>query len=139
MPGAYRILPAHGVVYVEYHGIATLSDARSLYEGYLADPGRRAEQKQLIDLAHIDDWERDFLGLMKFQAEAAAGIYAKDASMMMVLHARPGPSMQLARHFVDTWSQVPGAVVTLQTSEAEALSILGLRETTFADLLHSVA
>ena len=73
MPGGYRILPAHGLVYVEYEGFATLADARGLYGAYMADPERRPEQKQLINLARIDDWERDLVGLMQFQADAAAG------------------------------------------------------------------
>jgi hypothetical protein len=139
MPGTYRILPAHGLVYVAYQGIATLNDARGLYDAYLADPDRRPEQKQLIDLTGIDDWERDLVGLMQFQADAAAGIYGADRSMMMVIHAAPGPSMRLARHFVDAWSAVDGMVITLQTEEAAALSILGVREESIAELLHSVA
>ena len=139
MPGGYRILPAHGLVYVEYEGFATLADARGLYGAYMAAPERRPEQKQLINLARIDDWERDLVGLMQFQADAAAGIYVEEQSMMMVIHAAPGPSMKLARHFVDAWSDVAGMVVTLQTDEAAALSILGLREESIAELLHSVA
>ncbi|MEC7763846.1 MAG: hypothetical protein VX874_18225 [Pseudomonadota bacterium] len=139
MPGSYRILPAHGLVYVQYEGFASLDDARGLYEAYMLDPARTPEQKQLIDLSKIDDWERDFVGLMQFQADAAAGLFVPDRSMMMVIHAAPGPSMRLARHFTDAWSQVPGMVVTLQTDEAAALSILGVREQSIPELLHSIA
>ncbi|MBV7410002.1 hypothetical protein [Maritimibacter sp. DP1N21-5] len=135
MPGSYRILPGQGIVYVEYRGKATLSEAKSLLNQYSTDPERRMGQRQLIDLSRITDWEKDFLGLMKYQADSAARIFSPHGTMMMVIYAPTGPGKDLGRHLVQTWSAVSGAVVTLQVSESAALSVLGQPEKRIAELL----
>lgn len=139
MPAHYRIIAARNLVYVRYDGVATLAQAEMLQTRYVNDPDRRAGQRYLIDLSPITDWERDFLGLMKFQAATARElVVGQDAAMMMVFYVRPGPSMDLARHMTQTWEGVPETMVTFQTTQEGALSILGLNETSFDDLLATV-
>lgn len=135
MPGSYTILPAHGIVCVEYHGTATLADATSLMRQYVADPARMPGQRQLIDLSRIDDWEKDFVGLMQYQAQAVADVFAPHDGMMMVIFANTPPGVSLGQTFVQTWSAVDGALVSLQTTEAEALSVLGQTESQISELL----
>ncbi|WP_298494339.1 hypothetical protein [uncultured Maritimibacter sp.] len=137
MPGSYRILPRQGIVYVEYHGNASIDDARALLDHYVADPDRRPGQRQLIDLSRVTSWERDFVGLMKYQAESIARIFAPQGTMMMVLYASTPPGVELAQTFVRAWSDIQGVVVTLQTTESEALSVLGQPETRIIDLLEA--
>ena len=139
MPGSYRIIPRQGIVYVEYHGRASLDDARTLLERYMADPDRRPGQRQLIDLSRVTSWEKDFVGLMKYQADSAARVFAPQGAMMMVIYARTPAGLELGQHFVQAWSGIHGIVVTLQTTEAEALSVLGQTEARIPDLLEAPA
>ena len=139
MPGSYTILPERGLVYVRYEGYITLDEGQAMFAAYTRDPRSHPGQKQLVDLSRVTDWERDFIRLMKMQAQKAEVFLGPEQSQFMMILYAPTPETQaVGRHFAASWQGVRGIVVSLQHDEADALAILGQPETSFSELLDKV-
>lgn len=106
-----------------------------MFLDYTRNPDSHPGQKQLIDLSRVTNWERDFIKLMRMQAEKAEVFLGDRSDFMMILYAPTPRTQEVGRHFVASWEGVPGMVVSLQHDEAGALAILGQPETRIADLL----
>lgn len=137
MPVTFQILQDRGLVYVEYEGVIRIADSARVMARYVADPRRDCAQNQLIDLARATDWDRDYLSLMRLQAMKVDVFRPGRTDVMLVYHA-PCPFTQtLARLVAHAWDGVPGVVARVQTTEADALHVLGQPESSFGALLQN--
>lgn len=138
MPVSFDILKNHSLVYVRYSGLAEISETFQAFGAYMQHPDFRPGQKQLVDLTHITDYERDFTAIMGAQAKKAE-VFLMGATETLIVYLAPNPkSYEMARMICQSWEDVEGVVPIVQQSETDALSLLGLSETSLSELLTDV-
>lgn len=137
MPLDFRILPRRGLVYVRYRGHVSFSETEAAFAAYLRHPDMRHGQKQLIDLARVTDWDRDFAALLRIQAQKADGFVGAGHEMLLVYYAPSAQARKMARMVLQSWEEVPGVIPVVQETEAGALEVLGLSETSFDAVLET--
>ncbi|MBB93908.1 MAG: hypothetical protein CML68_04790 [Rhodobacteraceae bacterium] len=136
MPVTFQILPHRGLVYVRYEGFLSLDETMAAFGAYLQHPDCRPGQKQLIDLAGVTDFERDFAKLFAVQARKL-DVFARDgAETLIVYHAPSDLGLAMSKTILMSWEPFEGVVPRIQDTEADALALLGQPETSFRDLLH---
>ena len=138
MPGTFRIFPDHGLVYVRYDGHILHDDTVALMSRYNQDPLARPGYKQLVDLSRVTSFEQDFPRLMRIQAEKLDIILRGVPQTLMVYLAPTKMSQDMARFVVRSWNGLSGLVISVQTTEEQALSILGLPEPSIEALFSGV-
>lgn len=131
---SFRILPSRGLVFVRYEGEVRFADTERAVAAYAADPEARPGQNQLVDLAGVTDWERDFPRLMRTQTAKAGVFLGARHDLLIVYHAPTVQTRELARFVLRSWDGVPGVIPLIQETEADALNVLGQPETSFAAL-----
>lgn len=137
MPVDYRILNRRGLVYVRYSGHVRFSETAQAFASYTRDPDMRPGQKQLIDLSRVTEWDRDFASLLKIQAAKADLFVAAGHETHFVYFAPTEHTQVMARMVLRSWDDVPGVIPLLQTTEADALHVLGQPEHSFEALLQT--
>ena len=133
----FKILPERGLVYIRYQGVITFSETAEAFGAYMQHPMMRPGQKQLVDLARVTDWERNFAGLLKLQAEKADAFIGSGHETHFVYYAPTERTRVLARIVLRSWEDVPGVIPLLQETEADALHVLGQPESTIDALLQN--
>ncbi|WP_095589835.1 hypothetical protein [Actibacterium ureilyticum] len=131
----FQIMPQRGLVYVRYTGHLLFKDTVAAVAQYAAHPDAHPGQKQLVDLAAVTGYQRDFTKLMQIQASKAEIFTGGRSETLIVYYAPTDLSLELARIVERSWTDAPGVVVSIQTTQEAALSILGQPETSFAALL----
>lgn len=134
MPVDYTILDQHGLVLVTYEGTVRAEDTLTTFARYARDPGFRPGQKQLVDLSRVHTVEADFPALMAMQARKADTFMAAGTQTLMVYHAPTSVGQRLGHQIARSWEPFEAVVVRIAETEAEALAILGLRESRLAEL-----
>jgi len=137
MPIDFKILPERGLVYIRYAGVITFPETAQAFGRYMQHPDMRPGQKQLVDLARVSDWERDFSGLLKLQASKADAFLGSGHETHFVYYAPTELTQAMARMILRSWEDVPGVIPLLQETEADALHVLGQPETTIDALLQN--
>ncbi len=135
MSVSFRIIPSIGLVYVRYDGHAKMSDTLQAFASYAQHPEFRPGQKQLVDLSKVTGWDEDYLELMKAQALKAEAFSGNNAQTLIVYHAPTEIGKRLAQLALRSWEPFPSVVPIIQDSEEQALSILGLPQSTLDQLL----
>lgn len=135
MPVQFRILSDHGIVYVQYSGLATVQDGFDAFTAYLAHPGYRPGQRQLVDLSAVTAMENDFPRIFEFQAKKAAAFLSGAEPVMLVYVAPTAISLKIARLIQRSWEGLDGAIVRVATDWPGAMDILGLERSTLDDLI----
>lgn len=138
MPASYHILPVRNLVYVRYVGLVTLADTAKAFGAYAADPARRPGQQQLIDLARVTDWDRDFAGMIGLQAKKAETFHGNGSETLLVYHAPTKQTYSMAQAILRSWDGISSVVTVIQETEAGALGVLGQPEDSFDALLQAV-
>ena len=135
MPVSFRILKNHGLVYVRYEGVATMEETMSVFAEYAQHPDCRPGLKQLVDLSQMTKVAFDFPKLMEMQARKADVFMSGAAETLMVYLAQSPEAISVSKSILRSWEPFPWVVPVVVEDEAEALSILGLREGTITALL----
>lgn len=135
MAVSFRIFPERGLVFVRYEGTARVTDTSAVFAQYMQHPHFRPGQKQLVDLGGLSDMDADFPELMKLQAHKADAFLAGLSETLVVYHAPTELTLKMARFVERSWDDVPGVVPIVVQHEEEALSLLGMQERSFGELL----
>lgn len=139
MPVQFHIFKRRGLVYVRYDGFAWVAETLRAFGAYAQHPDCRPGQKQLVDLSGVTGFERNYAELFKLQA-LKADVFNAGASQTLVAYYAPTPEVfAMARLIERSWEPFPSVVSLVQQTEADALALLGQRETSFADLLESAS
>jgi len=138
MPIEFRILPDRGLVYVRYEGHISFDETGRAFGAYMQHPDMRLGQKQLVDLARVTDWDRDFTQLLKLQAGKADAFLGAGHEVHFVYYAPSEHTQQMARMVLRSWDDVPGVIPLLAETEADALQVLGQPEQTIDAMLQTV-
>ena len=134
----FRILPDRGLVYVRYEGHISFDETGRAFGAYMQHPDMRLGQKQLVDLARVTDWDRDFTQLLKLQAGKADAFLGAGHEVHFVYYAPSEHTQQMARMVLRSWDDVPGVIPLLAETEADALQVLGQPEQTIDAMLQTV-
>lgn len=137
MTVSFRILKNHGLVYVRYVGRARLTETMTAFGDYATHPDFRPGQKQLVDLSGLTGWDGDFLELMKIQARKAEALTCRESQTMLVYYAPTALSFKLSKLALNSWDGLDGIVALVQQSEMGCLTLLGVAERSFAQLLEN--
>lgn len=139
MPVSFRILPTHGLVYVRIEGDVRAFESLARFKEYAKHRDFRPGQKQLIDLSRVTGFDDDFPKLIELQARKADAFLANGAQSLTVYYAPCRQTRAFAQLLQRNWNPFPGVVTVIQDNEADALSILGMRMTSFRQLLEEAA
>lgn len=134
MPLNYQIFPGLGLVYVRYWGVANLTETMATFGQYAADPLASPDQKHLVDLSAVEDYDQDFAHLMQVQAQKADTVVPGQAPTLMVYHAPTPVSLRMARSILRSWEGLDHVIGMVAQTEEQAIDMLGLGLTRFADL-----
>lgn len=134
MPLTYQIMPEINLVYVRYWGVCALADTDRVFAEYAADPQFRPDQKHLIDLKGVVEYERTFSEMAKLQARKADTLMKSKRPTIMVYYAPTRLSQTIARNVLKSWDGLGAVVGRIARDEREALDMLGIGSESFADL-----
>lgn len=137
MSVSFRILKNHGLVYVRYEGHACLADTTRVVADYVGHTDYRRGQKQLVDLSALTGWDGDYLELMKVQALKAEAFFGGENATLLLYFAPSALSFRLAKLALNSWDGLDSVVARVQQSELGCLTLLGLAERSFAQLLEN--
>ena len=130
MPVEFEIFPKRGLVVVQFSGYATVNDTSSATAAYLAHPEYYAGQKQLVNMAAVTGFEKDYVRFMNLQARKTERLARCETQSLVVYIAPTAVSRQLSGLFVRSWIDIASVVPLIQDSESEALTLLGQPEET---------
>jgi hypothetical protein len=135
VPLSYRIYSALGLVHVRYDGVIDMRETAMMMERYIADPGFRPAQKQLVDLSRATALDNRFVEMMALHARTAEVI--SPASETLLAYYAPTPlAVHLARTGFNSWSDVPGVIARIVTDDRAIADFFGLPYDALAGLLH---
>lgn len=134
MPISFRIIPERGLVVVQYSGFSTIDELMAASAAYVADPDYAAGQKQLVDLAAVTGFERNYVRFMQMQAAKAERLTGLGVQSLAIYIAPTPVAQEVAALFMRSWAHVDNVVTVMQHSEADALALLGQPETTIAQV-----
>lgn len=139
MPVSFRILKNKGLVYIRYRGNVRFADTERAFADYAQHPECQPGLRQFVDLSEITGVEMDFPKLMQIQAQKA-GVFMDGAAETLIVYLAPTPVGQSIAHaIVRSWEPFPSVVPVVISDESQALSVLGLRETSIEMLLAATA
>ncbi|WP_254656006.1 hypothetical protein [Wenxinia marina] len=130
----FRIFPERGLVYVRYEGFADLDGTAEAFAAYAAHPDFRPGQRQLVDLSGVTGFDRDFVKLIRLQAQKAGEFGTGATQTLIVYYAPTAESREMAALIQRSWAHIPSVVTRVQETEAGTLEVLGEPERSFAEL-----
>ncbi len=134
MPLTYQILPDIGLIFVRYWGVTNVQETMETFARCAAEPEFSTDQKHLVDLSRVVEYERAFPDLMKLQAQKAGTLVHEGPPTQMVYYAPTRISLTMARSILKSWDGLEQVVGLIAQAEDEALEMLGLDLRRFADL-----
>jgi hypothetical protein len=135
---SYQIFPDIGLVVIEYVGRADIAETGRVFAEFAQHPDAAPGQKHLLDLSRVTEIENDLPRLMALQARKAGELGLPVMPSMLVYFAPTPSARRMAEMVVRSWEGVGGPAVAVVEDEAEALAIVGCRETSIADLRQRV-
>lgn len=132
----FQILPDRKLVYVRYVGTALIEQSARVFGAYAAHPDFAEGQTQLIDLSALTGFERDYPRIFDLQMRKADVFVKRGQQALIVYYAPHETALKLANIVLRLYDNVSGTCPRIvQTSEADALQLIGASETRFKDLL----
>ncbi len=130
----FEIFPDHGFVYVRYWGFLDIESSLRAFSEYASDHQAHPGLKQLVDLADITGFEKDYLRIFEMQMKKAELFTAGENQTIVVYYAPTSEGRKVAALASRSWEDVPGIITTIVQTEAQAFDILGLPNLTLDDL-----
>lgn len=141
MAATFHILKQHHLALFTYSGFVTLAEAQAVVAACARHPDHQPWMRQLCDLSAVSGVERNFPELLKMQARFVETMLPSGRDLLVMFYAptKPGQDLaRMARMARKSWEGLNAVIVLIQEAEAEALALLGLRETSLAALRAAV-
>lgn len=135
MPVAFRILPRSGVVYLRFEDRILIDENIQAFRAYARHPDAHPAQKHLVDLSGITAIEWDYVKLMQLQALKAGFFCGRGSQTLKVYYCPTKLSLSVAKMILRSWDGINTVIPIIQQHEDDALSVLGLRQGCFSNLL----
>ncbi|MEP4195415.1 MAG: hypothetical protein ABJL99_07230 [Aliishimia sp.] len=134
----FTIFNNRGLVFVRYRGTALIDASARAFGAYVSHPEFQPAQKQLIDLQYVTGYERDFPRIFELQMRKAEVLINAMAQSFIVYYAPTPTALGLAHIICRSWDAVPNvAARVVDTTEADALELIGQTDGSFENLLQS--
>ncbi len=135
MPVAFRILPRSGVVYLRFEDRILIDENIQAFRAYTRHPDAHPAQKHLVDLSGVTAIEWDYVKLMQLQALKAGFFCGRGSQTLKVYYCPTKLSLSVAKMILRSWDGINTVIPIIQQHEDDALSVLGLRQGCFSNLL----
>jgi hypothetical protein len=135
MPVAFRILPQHALVLVTYSGVAGLQETIERTVECARHPDFDLRLRHLVDVSGITGYERDFPDFFAMQARVMESYPPQGQDQIFVFLAPTRMGQEMAQMVRRSWDGLDWAIVRIIADEAQAMSLLGLREQSISELL----
>ncbi len=139
MPASFQILPQRQIALFTYAGFVTLAESLAVVSDYARHPDHQPWMRQLCDLSAVTGVERNFPELLKMQARLVETLLPQGRDLLVTFFAPTKAGQELAQMARKSWAGLDAVIVLIHHGEAEALTLLGLSERSFAELLTSAA
>ena len=137
MPVSFQILPRRQLVLFTYSGLVGLQEAMDAVADCASHPDYRPWLRQFCDLSRVTGVERNFPKLLKMQAKFAEDLQPHGHDLIVLFYAPTPAGQDMAKTARKSWDGLNAVIVLIHDHEAEALALLGLPETSLAQLLHT--
>lgn len=138
MPIAFHVLAHRNLVVARYSGLAGLQETIEAAAECAAHPGFRPTMRHLVDLVGVTGYERDFPRYFAMQATVMEQFFVPGLDHVFVYLAPTRPGQEMAQMVRRSWDGLDHIVLRIVEHEGQAMTILGLKERTLAELLDSV-
>lgn len=118
-----------------YSGFITLAEAQAVVAAYAEHPASQRWMRQLCDLSAVTGVEHNFLEFLRMQAKFVEALMPIGRDLLVMFYAPTKGGQDLAHMARKSWAGLNSVIVLIQQTEAEALALLGQRETSIAELL----
>ena len=135
MPVKFHILPQRNLILFTYSGMVGLQESMDAVSACARSAEYRPWMRQLCDLSLVTGVEKDFPKLLKMQAKFAEDLQDNGHDLIVLFYAPNKAGQELADMARRSWDGLNSVIVMVQTHEAEALALLGLRETRMDELM----
>ncbi|PWK62424.1 hypothetical protein [Roseicyclus mahoneyensis] len=135
MAARYKIFGQFSLVYIQYTGVATATQATDVFIQYMKDPERKSGHRHFVDLSAVTGLERDFAALFRLQALKAEWLMQNESPTMMVYLAPSVLSLRIAHQVLRSWEGLDGAIIRLAEDWDGAMDIFGLPRNALDHLL----
>ena len=135
MPLEISILEKMDLMFMRSHGLVTDADSIAAFETYATHPAARPGQNMLNDMSGFEESRIDYQKRMALHSIMEPILTMGGMGRTYVMYVPNGRSAQLAQNYLRFWEAVPLIDVHLTASESEALRILKLPYTSFAEMI----
>ncbi len=136
MAGLFRIFPEHNLVYVRYSGMATIADYMTVVRDYPRHPDYDPHRINLIDLRFLEDFERDYAGVLKLQAKTAEYALTARADILSITVAPSPVAQEVSKLIMRSWEGLDTPVVRrIVPTMEEASTLIGIDMETLDGLI----
>jgi hypothetical protein len=134
LPVGSLILQKRNLIVFTFSGMVTLQETMDTLSACARQPEYQPWMRQICDLSRMTGYEDDFIKFLKMQAQFAEDMQINGQEMIVMFYAPTAPGQKIAQMARRSWEEISSVVMLIQTDEAEALSMLGLRERSMAEL-----
>jgi hypothetical protein len=132
---SFRILNAHGLVYVRYDGLTCPVETSKAFQVFMQDPDFKPGLKHLIDLSRTTGINPDYLNMIKLQAQKVDAFMQGQGQTLVAYYAPTEVAFEVAVLASRSWEGSLRVATVVHRREAEVLEFLGIREPSIEALL----
>ncbi|TXH98481.1 MAG: hypothetical protein E6Q73_11765 [Pseudorhodobacter sp.] len=135
MAVSYHVLPRFNLALFAYAGQVTFAESLAAVAAVARHPDHHDTMRQLCDLSRVTGVERNFPALMQMQARMAESLRPKQGERFVIFYAPHDAARELSHMARKSWDGLDHVLVREVSEEAEALALLGLKQSCIADLV----
>lgn len=115
------------LIHLRFEDQLTVDDTRAALARLQEHPDFHPWLNRVLDLRGVTSWERDYSRFMALEAENSARFTDQATPPILLCIADSPLSREIANFLRRSWENLDGLIFRMTSSEAEALSILGLQ------------
>ncbi|MCA0960757.1 hypothetical protein [Salipiger bermudensis] len=122
-------------MYLRFEDRILIDENIQAFRAYTRHPDAHPAQKHLVDLSGVTAIEWDYVKLMQLQALKAGFFCGRGSQTLKVYYCPTKLSLSVAKMILRSWVGINSVIPIIQQHEDDALSVLGLRQGCFSNLL----
>ncbi|WP_417741043.1 hypothetical protein [Salipiger sp.] len=122
-------------MYLRFEDRILIDENIQAFRAYTRHPDAHPAQKHLVDLSGVTAIEWDYVKLMQLQALKAGFFCGRGSQTLKVYYCPTKLSLSVAKMILRSWDGINTVIPIIQQHEDDALSVLGLRQGCFSNLL----
>lgn len=127
MSVSFQVFSDMNLIHLRFEDQLTVDDTRAALARLQEHPDFHPWLNRVLDLRGVTSWERDYSRFMALEAENSARFTDQATPPILLCIADSPLSREIANFLRRSWENLEGLIFRMTSSEAEALSILGLQ------------